>query len=111
MQAAIVTGVSRGLGAALASELLERGFTVLGIGRASNPALKGASYAFVRFDLAEAGTDMPFDEAGAIGFAARFGVDEPAFQHLPDAAKYASGWRNPHSAPRGGRGTCRWRHR
>src|SRR6266853_632085 len=54
MQAAIVTGVSRGLGAALASELLERGFTVLGIGRASNPALKGASYAFVRFDLAEA---------------------------------------------------------
>jgi NAD(P)-dependent dehydrogenase (short-subunit alcohol dehydrogenase family) len=53
MQAAIVTGVSRGLGAALASELLERGFTVLGIGRASNPALSGSSYAFVRFDLAE----------------------------------------------------------
>jgi len=54
MQAAIVTGVSRGLGAALATELLERGFTVLGIGRASNPALEGASYAFARFDLADA---------------------------------------------------------
>jgi NAD(P)-dependent dehydrogenase (short-subunit alcohol dehydrogenase family) len=54
MQAAIVTGVSRGLGAALASELLERGYTVLGIGRASNPALKAASYAFERFDLADA---------------------------------------------------------
>lgn len=54
MHAAIVTGVSRGLGAALAGELLERGFTVLGIGRASNPALKGERYAFVRFDLADA---------------------------------------------------------
>src|SRR5258708_13089316 len=53
--AAIVTGVSRGLGAALAAALLERGFTVLGIGRASNPALTGASYSFARFDLADAG--------------------------------------------------------
>src|SRR5258706_3348117 len=52
--AAIVTGVSRGLGTALAAALLERGFTVLGIGRASNPALTGASYAFARFDLADA---------------------------------------------------------
>jgi benzil reductase ((S)-benzoin forming) len=52
--AAIVTGVSRGLGTALAATLLERGFTVLGIGRASNPALTGASYAFARFDLADA---------------------------------------------------------
>jgi benzil reductase ((S)-benzoin forming) len=54
-QAAIVTGVSRGLGAALAATLLGRGFTVLGIGRASNPALTGASYSFARFDLADAG--------------------------------------------------------
>jgi hypothetical protein len=46
-----------------------------------------------RFDLAEPGTDMPFDEAGAIAFAARHGVAEPAFQRLPDAAKYAWSWR------------------
>jgi hypothetical protein len=46
-----------------------------------------------RFDLAEAGTDMPFDEASAIGFAGCHGVDEVAFQHLPDAAKYAWSWR------------------
>ena len=46
-----------------------------------------------RFDLAESGTDMPFDEAAAIAFAARLGTDEPAFQHLPDAAKYAWSWR------------------
>jgi len=51
--AAIVTGVSRGLGAALGGELLERGFTVLGIGRASNPALTGERYAFVHLDLAD----------------------------------------------------------
>jgi benzil reductase ((S)-benzoin forming) len=56
--AVIVTGISRGLGAALAGELLERGFTVLGIGRASNPALTGDRYGFVQFDLADpAGID------------------------------------------------------
>jgi benzil reductase ((S)-benzoin forming) len=54
-QAAIITGVSRGLGAALAGELLERGFTVLGVGRADNPALAGDRYRFVQFDLADAG--------------------------------------------------------
>ena len=47
-----------------------------------------------RFDLAEAGTDMPFDEIGAVAFAARFGVDEPSFQRLPSAAKYAWAWRD-----------------
>lgn len=51
MHAAIVTGVSRGLGASLAAALLQRGFTVLGIGRASNPALTDARFRFVRFDL------------------------------------------------------------
>lgn len=51
-QIAVVTGVSRGLGAALAGELLERGFLVVGIGRTSNPALAGQRYAFVQFDLA-----------------------------------------------------------
>ena len=56
--AAIVTGVSRGLGAALAAELLERSFTVVGIGRVSNSALTGQRYGFVRFDLADsAGID------------------------------------------------------
>jgi len=46
-----------------------------------------------RFDLKSEGTDMPFDEAGAIRFAAASGIDEPAFQVLPDAAKYAWSWR------------------
>ena len=60
--AAIVTGVSRGLGAALAGELLGRGFTVVGIGRADNPALDGGRYRFVEFDLSEpAGVDTALE--------------------------------------------------
>jgi benzil reductase ((S)-benzoin forming) len=53
VHAAIVTGVSRGLGAALAAALLGRGFTVLGVGRASSAALAGERYRFARFDLAD----------------------------------------------------------
>jgi len=53
-QAAIVTGVSRGLGAALARELLEQGFAVLGVGRTSNEGLAGDRYRFAQIDLAEA---------------------------------------------------------
>jgi len=51
--AAVVTGVSRGLGAALAEELLGRGFFVLGIGRASSPTLTGDRFQFVQYDLAD----------------------------------------------------------
>jgi benzil reductase ((S)-benzoin forming) len=51
---AIVTGVSRGLGAALARELLELGFGVLGVGRTSNATLTDDRYQFARADLAEA---------------------------------------------------------
>jgi hypothetical protein len=47
-----------------------------------------------RFGLAEAGTDMPFDEVSAIAFAARHGVTEDAFQRLPAAARYAWSWRD-----------------
>ena len=46
-----------------------------------------------RFDLKTGGTDMPFDEAGSVRFAATHGIAEPDFQALPDAAKYAWSWR------------------
>jgi hypothetical protein len=46
-----------------------------------------------RFDLNTEGTDMPFDEARAVRFAAAHDIDAPAFQALPDAAKYAWSWR------------------
>lgn len=52
--AAIVTGVSRGLGAALAHELLERGFVVLGVGRTNNATLANDRYRFAHLDLADA---------------------------------------------------------
>ncbi len=54
MRAAVVTGVSRGLGEALASTLLARGYAVLGIGRASGARLAGPDYRFVQIDLADA---------------------------------------------------------
>ena len=53
MNAAIVTGVSRGLGEAMAAALLARGHRVLGIGRESAARLAGPNYEFVEFDLAE----------------------------------------------------------
>ncbi len=53
LSAAIVTGVSRGLGEALAVELLARGFDVLGIGRTSSMKLKGERYRFAECDLSK----------------------------------------------------------
>jgi NAD(P)-dependent dehydrogenase (short-subunit alcohol dehydrogenase family) len=70
MDAAIVTGVSRGLGKALAATLLERGFTVLGVGRSSPTDLKG-TYEFVRFDLAEAADTDERLTAAFSGLASR----------------------------------------
>jgi NAD(P)-dependent dehydrogenase (short-subunit alcohol dehydrogenase family) len=58
MDVVIVTGVSRGLGAALARALLARGATVLGVGRATVPALDDKRYRFAACDLADvAGLD------------------------------------------------------
>jgi benzil reductase ((S)-benzoin forming) len=53
MKTAIVTGVSRGLGEALARALLAGGFAVTGIGRASGAALTASNYRFVACDLAD----------------------------------------------------------
>ena len=53
MHAAIVTGVSRGLGEALAVAMLERGFTVLGVGRAASPRLKSKRFHLAACDLSQ----------------------------------------------------------
>ena len=53
MHAGIVTGVSRGLGEALAVAMLARGFVVLGIGRTPSPKLKGKRYYHAGCDLAQ----------------------------------------------------------
>ncbi|MEO8676599.1 MAG: SDR family NAD(P)-dependent oxidoreductase [Casimicrobiaceae bacterium] len=52
MHAAIITGVSRGLGEALATELLERGAMVVGVGRTASARHKGERYRHVACDLA-----------------------------------------------------------
>ncbi len=53
VQAAVVSGVSRGLGEALAVALLARGFFVLGIGRVSSMKLSGKRYRFAESDLSK----------------------------------------------------------
>ena len=52
MRAAIVTGVSRGLGEALAAELLGRGAIVIGVGRAASALHQSERYRHVACDLA-----------------------------------------------------------
>jgi len=53
MLTAIVTGVSRGLGEALAAELLARDCRVLGVGRASSARLENDRYRFAQCDLGD----------------------------------------------------------
>src|SRR4051812_8833367 len=53
MKVAIVTGVSRGLGAALAHALLDRAWNVIGVGRAAAAGLDGDPFRFVACDLAD----------------------------------------------------------
>lgn len=50
-RAACVTGVSRGLGVALAAELLAHGFEVTGIGRSAHASLVHPHFRFVAADL------------------------------------------------------------
>ncbi|MGC1819214.1 MAG: SDR family NAD(P)-dependent oxidoreductase [Casimicrobiaceae bacterium] len=70
MHSAIVTGVSRGLGEALARLLLDRGFQVVGVGRRSSPQLAGGGYRFVDCDIGDLAAigpalDGPFAELAA----------------------------------------------
>ena len=71
MRVVIVTGVSRGLGAALARVLLDKGLTVLGVGRSSAAGLDGERYRFAACDLGDvAGIDAALAPAfGALSGA------------------------------------------
>lgn len=53
MNTVIVTGVSKGLGAALVVELLEHGYHVMGIGRTPHPSADHPNYQFVSWDLSD----------------------------------------------------------
>jgi benzil reductase ((S)-benzoin forming) len=59
---AVVTGVSSGLGEAIASNLLARGFEVIGIGRASAAGLASESFRLVVADLADVSLPSKLDE-------------------------------------------------
>jgi benzil reductase ((S)-benzoin forming) len=83
MHAAIVTGVSRGLGASLAAALLGQGFTVLGIGRTPGPAPADAGFRFVRFDLSDPGR---VDATIAPAFSALAATDPASVCLLNNAA-------------------------
>jgi NAD(P)-dependent dehydrogenase (short-subunit alcohol dehydrogenase family) len=52
-RAAIVTGVSKGLGESLAANLLDRGFAVVGIGRSAAKRLDSPAFRLVTADLAD----------------------------------------------------------
>jgi len=62
MHAAIVTGVSRGLGEALAAALLARDFIVVGIGRRASARLDGERFRFACCDLAQTSAIGPIVE-------------------------------------------------
>lgn len=67
---AIVTGHSRGLGAAIAGELLERGIPVLGLARRGNAELAaqhGDRLAEVVIDLADSAALAAWLAGGALG--------------------------------------------
>lgn len=72
---AIVTGVSRGLGEALALELLAHGASVLGLGRTPSVRIANERHRFVRCDLAQP--------------AALPGLVEPAFAAIAASAPSA----------------------
>lgn len=67
---AVVTGVSKGLGEALAATLLSRGFDVIGIGRSASARLTTGAFTRVAADLADVAAlppivDALFDELAA----------------------------------------------
>jgi NAD(P)-dependent dehydrogenase (short-subunit alcohol dehydrogenase family) len=67
---AIVTGHTKGLGAALAANLLARGVPVLGIARSSAPELRGAYPSLfdeIELDLADSAALSSWLEGGALG--------------------------------------------
>ncbi len=50
---AVITGVSKGLGEAIAANLLARGFDVVGVGRSASPRLSSPGFRLERIDLAD----------------------------------------------------------
>jgi len=84
-RAACVTGVSRGLGVALAAELVARGFEVVGIGRSAHASLEGPRFRLVSADLA----NLAQLDAIAAGAFAAMAARSPTFAVLINNAATA----------------------
>ncbi|MEO3826265.1 SDR family NAD(P)-dependent oxidoreductase [Actinomadura sp. B10D3] len=52
---AVVTGTSRGIGAAVAARLMDDGLTVVGMSRSGSPSLRGPRFHDLRVDLTDPG--------------------------------------------------------
>jgi benzil reductase ((S)-benzoin forming) len=74
---AVVTGVSKGLGEAIAANLLARGFDVVGIGRSAAPRLTSESFRLVVADLADVDA-LPAQVDGVFDQLATRGLDSMA---------------------------------
>ena len=82
---AFVTGVSRGLGAALVDTLLAQHWQVVGIGRHDAPGVASPRYRFIGHDLADP-RGVPAAVGTALADAAR---QAPAFAALVNNAAFA----------------------
>jgi len=71
----LITGTSKGIGDALAQNILKKGGTVLGVARGRSAALKSTQYHHLTIDLADAS-----QRTNRIHFEAK--------------PKFESGWRN-----------------
>jgi benzil reductase ((S)-benzoin forming) len=68
---AVVTGVSKGLGAALGACLIAHGFHVVGVGRSAAPALAGPAFRLVEADFRDSRATRSVSEALFAELAAR----------------------------------------
>lgn len=84
---AIVTGVSTGLGEALAAHLLAQDYDVLGVGRRPSSRLGGARFAFAQADFAE----LDALEATLAGAFAAIAARKPRFVCLINNAATVGG--------------------
>jgi NAD(P)-dependent dehydrogenase (short-subunit alcohol dehydrogenase family) len=102
MNTAFVTGVSRGLGEAVAVSLLADGWEVFGIGRSAGPALAVPGFELVRCDLADLPAALlPIERAmAAVASSTAFPVAASAAYSLSGSPVHSTAGSAPRSPAR-----------